>query len=59
MIFLALGLLLTIWSVRTFYTKGGEGTPGPWQPVSNLIICGPYRYVRNPMLLGVFFFTFI
>ena len=53
MLFLALGLLLTIWSVRTFYTKGGDGTPGPWRPVSNLIITGPYRYVRNPMILGV------
>ena len=55
MLFLALGLLLTIWSVRTFFTKGGDGTPGPWRPVSNLIISGPYLYVRNPMLLGVFF----
>ena len=53
--FLALGLLLAIWSVRTFYAKGGDGTPGPWKPISNLIISGPYRYVRNPMLLGVFF----
>ena len=53
MFFLTLGLLLAIWSVRTFYTKGGEGTPGPWRPVSNLIISGPYLYVRNPMILGV------
>ena len=53
MFFLSLGLLLAIWSVRTFYTKGGEGTPGPWRPISNLIISGPYRYVRNPMILGV------
>ena len=53
--FFVLGLLLAIWSVRTFYAKGGEGTPGPWKPISNLIISGPYRYVRNPMLLGVFF----
>jgi len=53
MFLLVLGLLLAIWSVRTFYTKGGEGTPGPWRPVSNLIISGPYRYVRNPMILGV------
>ena len=52
MFFLALGLLLAIWSVRTFYTKGGDGTPGPWRPVTNLIISGPYRYVRNPMILG-------
>ena len=53
MFFLALGLLLAIWSVQTFYTKGGDGTPGPWRPVSNLIISGPYLYVRNPMILGV------
>jgi protein-S-isoprenylcysteine O-methyltransferase Ste14 len=53
MFFLAFGLLLSIWSVRTFYIKGGEGTPGPWRPISNLIISGPYRYVRNPMILGV------
>ena len=53
MFFLVLGLFLAIWSVRTFYIKGGDGTPGPWRPVSNLIISGPYRYVRNPMILGV------
>ena len=53
MFFLALGLLLAIWSVRTFYNKGGDGTPGPWRPVSNLVISGPYRYVRNPMIIGV------
>ena len=53
MFFLALGLLLAIWSVRTFYAQGGNGTPGPWRPVSNLVISGPYRYVRNPMILGV------
>ncbi len=51
--FLILGLFLAIWSVRTFYMKGGDGTPGPWRPISNLIINGPYRYVRNPMILGV------
>ena len=53
-LFLALGLFLAIWSVRTFYYKGGDGTPGPWRPISNLVVDGPYRYVRNPMLLGVF-----
>ncbi len=53
MFFLLLGLFLAIWSVQTFYTKGGEGTPGPWKPISNLIISGPYTYVRNPMILGV------
>lgn len=55
MLLLAIGLFLTIWSVQTFYIKGGEGTPAPWKPISNLIISGPYRYVRNPMILGVVF----
>ena len=41
--------------MRTFYFKGGDGTPGPWKPISKLVIDGPYRYVRNPMLIGVFF----
>tara|TARA_B100000686_G_scaffold319923_1_gene371050 strand:- start:349 stop:870 length:522 start_codon:yes stop_codon:yes gene_type:complete len=54
-IFLVVGLWLAIWSVKTFYLKGGKGTPGPWNPVTNLIVSGPYRYIRNPMLLGVFF----
>ena len=53
MFFLALGLFLAIWSVRIFYTKWGEGTPGPWRPINNLIISGPYSYVRNQMILGV------
>ena len=51
--FLVIGLWLAIWSVRTFYFKGGDGTPGPWKPISKLVIVGPYRYVRNPMLIGV------
>ena len=55
LLFLILGFWLTIWSVRIFYNHGGDGTPGPWKPVSKLIIAGPYCYVRNPMLMGVFF----
>ena len=58
MFFLALGLFLAIWSVRTFYIIGGNGTPAPLKPVSNFIISGPYRYVRNPMILGVVILLF-
>ncbi len=50
-----IGLTLAIWSVKAFYNEGGDGTPGPWNPVSNLVVTGPYQYIRNPMLLGVFF----
>ena len=53
--FLILGFFLSIWSVRTFYNNGGDGTPAPWNPITNFIITGPYRYVRNPMILGVVF----
>jgi len=35
------------------FTKYGEGTPAPWDPPRKLVIIGPYRYVRNPMITGV------
>ena len=31
----------------------GKGTPAPWSPTKNLIVQGPYKYVRNPMISGV------
>ena len=52
-----LGLVLAISCVRLFATLGG-GTPAPWDPIGNLIIIGPYRYVRNPMLSGVIIMLF-
>ena len=55
-LFAGIGLVLMIWSSRLFVTRGGGGTPAPWEPISNLIILGPYRYLRNPMLSGVIFF---
>ena len=42
-----------VWAMRLFISEGGGGTPAPWQPVKNFIVRGPYRYVRNPMLIGV------
>ena len=35
-----------------FVLEGG-GTPAPWDPPQRFVVSGPYRYVRNPMLLSV------
>lgn len=53
-----LGLILAISSVKLFAKKGGGGTPAPWDPINRLIISGPYRHVRNPMLIGVIIVLF-
>ena len=50
----AVGLGLAIWTVRLFM-KFGNGTPAPWDPPQKLVIRGPYRHVRSPMISGVLF----
>ena len=39
-----------------FGTKG-RGTPAPIDPPKKLVARGPYRWVRNPMYLGVLLFV--
>ena len=51
-------LALMVWTVRLFARKGGGGTPAPWDPIPKLVVEGPYRHVRNPMLIGVIVFLF-
>ena len=51
-LFLSFGLLMLIWTVFLFDRKG-KGTLAPWSPPQKLVIAGPYRYVRNPMIIGV------
>jgi protein-S-isoprenylcysteine O-methyltransferase Ste14 len=46
------GLLLVYRTVSLFATEG-EGTLAPWDPPRRLVVRGPYRRVRNPMISGV------
>jgi protein-S-isoprenylcysteine O-methyltransferase Ste14 len=47
-----LGLALVVWTVRLFVTEG-RGTLAPWDATTRLVVRGPYRHVRNPMITGV------
>lgn len=49
---LVIGLILFSASLRNF-AREGEGTLAPWDPPRRLVVRGPYRYVRNPMISGV------
>jgi protein-S-isoprenylcysteine O-methyltransferase Ste14 len=57
LVLLAFGLFLFASSLRRFATEG-EGTLAPWDPPRRLVVRGPYRYVRNPMISGVLFVLF-
>lgn len=51
---LGIGLLLFFSSLRRFAAEG-QGTLAPWDPPRRLVVQGPYRFVRNPMISGVVF----
>lgn len=51
-LFLTAGLLLFAWCVLLF-ARVGQGTLAPWDPTKQLVVVGPYRHVRNPMITGV------
>ncbi|MDD5722359.1 MAG: methyltransferase [Syntrophales bacterium] len=51
-----LGLLLVFWSVLQFIRV--RGTPVPFNPPPELVTSGPYAYIRNPMLSGLFILLF-
>lgn len=47
-----IGLSIRIWSSYVHYTIG-KGTPLYTNPTKQLIVMGPYRYTRNPIMLGM------
>ena len=49
---IVVGLAIYIACVSDFMTIGG-GTPAPIDPPRRLVMLGLYRYVRNPMYVGV------
>ena len=49
---LAIGSVLCGWCVVRF--RKAAGTPVPINPPTELVVEGPYRWTRNPMLTGVF-----
>jgi protein-S-isoprenylcysteine O-methyltransferase Ste14 len=46
------GVVMLFWCIWDFATKG-RGTLAPVDPPRELVVQGLYRYVRNPMYLGV------
>lgn len=46
------GSSLAGWCVLLF-ARVGRGTLAPWDPTQRLVVVGPYRHVRNPMISGV------
>ena len=53
---IAIGAGVTAWSASRFLKV--KGTPVPFNPPPTLVMTGPYQFVRNPMLTGVFLLLF-
>jgi len=49
---LAIGVTIVLRCIWDF-ADSGRGTLAPIDPPKNLVVRGPYRYVRNPMYIGV------
>lgn len=54
-LFFIAGIPWVSWAVLWQLWKG-KGTPVPVVPTKELLSSGPYRYCRNPMMLGFFLY---
>ena len=52
LVLIAAGFALWLWTVRLF-ARVGRGTLAPWDPTRHLVVEGPYRHLRNPMISAV------
>jgi protein-S-isoprenylcysteine O-methyltransferase Ste14 len=52
---MAVGVAILAGAVRDFFVFG-HGTLAPWDPPKKLVVSGLYRYVRNPMYVGITIF---
>jgi len=50
--FFVFGVTLVGTTIHLFI-RDGKGTLALWAPPRALVVKGPYRYVRNPMIIGV------
>ena len=46
------GVVALLWCVHDFYVSG-RGTLAPWDPPTELVAVGLYRYTHNPMYVAV------
>jgi protein-S-isoprenylcysteine O-methyltransferase Ste14 len=51
----AIGAAMMLWCAWAF-TVRGHGTPAPTDPPKELVVSGLYRFVRNPIYIGVVIF---
>ena len=52
LLFIVAGAFIYLWCAWDFAITG-KGTPAPIDPPKELVVRGLYKYVRNPMYIGV------